>query len=92
MSSVDDLIPIQREDHAWFAQNPGRQFRIRRAKSVEYSDAPTDGVWIFAIVHRDNVEDYWEHEFFKEPQYSDFSWVSDDIIRKVLHEISGKKC
>jgi hypothetical protein len=93
MSTIDDLIPVQRDDRAWFAQNPTRQFRVRRAGSHEYRGFPPMGKRIFTIVHRDEITEWWEHEHFFDDQYLDTNTFTDDSIRKLLPLVTGgKKC
>ena len=77
----------------WFRQNPKRQFRVRRANSDEYSGEPSPGEWVYVIMHRDEIEEYWEHEFFKQRQYSNIDGLTDSGIREILHEVTGgRKC
>lgn len=52
------------DDRAWFAGNPDRQFRMRRAYSGETTSRPPAGYALFAVLHRNCVGNSADHEFF----------------------------
>lgn len=84
---LDHVQRVRADDVAFFERFPDREFRIRRAHDCEYTDEPPQGVRLFVILHRHDVEQNWKHEFIARPVYFDTD-LTDHQIRELLSVVA----
>jgi hypothetical protein len=84
---IAEIDSIRKADREFFNQHPEREFLLRRARSAEYSGTPSRLEMIYVIMHRDDVENYWDHDFFKESINFDPTPVTDAQLRGIVAEI-----
>ena len=81
-----EIHSIRAADKEFFNQHPEREFRLRRARSVEYSGTPSRLEIIYVIMHRDDIDCSEDHDFFKAPINFDPT-ITDKQIRDFVAEI-----
>jgi hypothetical protein len=64
INRIEEIERKEANDHAWFATHPDREFRLRRAYDCEHLERPPPGWNVFAIIHRQEISEYWKHHFF----------------------------
>lgn len=80
----------ENEDQTWFAQNPAREWRLRRAADHEYTGQPPAGTRVFTILHRSEVDRPFEHRHFIAPEET-ATLVPDDVIAEMARRMRTER-
>jgi hypothetical protein len=83
INRIEEIQKKETDDLRWFAEHPDREFRLRRAYDCEHLERPPPGWNVFAIIHRQEITEYWKHHFFGERRNFNTE-RSDAEIRELL--------
>jgi hypothetical protein len=79
----DERDRARREDREFFERWPDREYRLRRAWPCECSGTRPAGFEAFVTLHRQSIDQSWDHKTFGAPVTFETNRTDADI-REVL--------